>query len=141
MDVPLALVADAANMTPDLKLNILGEFNQIRARAFPASHPSMVLVLRFEASPAERGQTKAIDIQLVDDDGAMLFRLENQMMVEHGGPLRFMTIIGLSLLRFEHPGNHAFVIMVGGEPKARVPLELVQVPVEDAPQGADDAEA
>ena len=52
MDVTLALLADAANVSQDGKLNILGIFNGLGAAAFPATHPSMHLVLRFEASRA-----------------------------------------------------------------------------------------
>ena len=49
MRVPLAVLADYANVTTDGKLNIMGIFNRIFASALPVVHPQMRLVMRFQA--------------------------------------------------------------------------------------------
>ena len=56
MDVTLAVLADHANVSDQGKLNILGIFDRILASNFPAVHPQLHPVLRFSASPAERGK-------------------------------------------------------------------------------------
>jgi len=131
VDVTLALVADAANVSNDGKLNVLGAFDQISARQFPAIHPAMSLVVRFAASPAEWGQTKQITIVLLDDDGARLATLSSQILVEERADARqaknYVNVINLRNVQFPHAGQYAFEVMVGGEPKSRVPLLLVQI--------------
>ncbi len=64
MDVPLALIADAANISEEGKLNVLGVFNRITARELPATHPQLTLVLKFVADAVEAGQTKRLQIFL-----------------------------------------------------------------------------
>ena len=72
MDVTLALLADSANVSQEGKLNILGSFNNVNSAVFPCVHPQMVLVMRFEASRAEIGQSKQLEIRLMDPDGSTL---------------------------------------------------------------------
>ena len=55
MDVDLAVIADAANVSQEGKLNILGVFDTIWARVFPFRHASMVFVLRVRADFTEQG--------------------------------------------------------------------------------------
>ena len=68
MKVPLAVLADAANVSGG-KLNILGNFSIIYAEKFPARHPQMQLVVRMEASPAEVGAQKSMEVTMIDADG------------------------------------------------------------------------
>jgi hypothetical protein len=51
MHVNLAVLCDAANVSREGKLNILGEFDSIHASSFPLTYPTMVLVVRMEAHP------------------------------------------------------------------------------------------
>ncbi len=131
MDVPLALIADAANISEEGKLNVLGVFNRITARELPATHPQLTLVLKFVADAVEAGQTKRLQIFLSDPDGQRLLTLEAEIEVpepkDSGKPVELVmpqTIVGLT---FERSGPHAFDVLVNGEPKARVPADVVLV--------------
>src|SRR5205807_2768216 len=85
MEVTLALLADAANVTPEGKLNILGTFDIIYASKFPHVHPSMVLVIRFTAKRAEFGRKRPIEINLMDEDGKMLGKIEGTIEIDKPG--------------------------------------------------------
>lgn len=128
MKISMALLADAANVTRDGKLNILGIFDVIHASAFPVTHAQMQLVLRFEAEMAEIGLTHQVEIQLMDADGARLLRLEGGLSFGEGsggetiGLNHILTIAGMS---FPSPGSYEFKIRVDGQLKAEVPLRVL----------------
>lgn len=86
MDIKLAVLADGANATAEGKLNILGIFNALHAPNFPCVHPQMCLVLRFEATRAEEGKTRNIEIQLADDDGQKVFAINASLVIPKGQP-------------------------------------------------------
>ena len=81
MEVPFAFLADAANYSQSGTINVLGIFNQVSATNFPTVHPSMALVMRLEASPAEYGQTKQLEIRLMDEDGKALGSLSADLEI------------------------------------------------------------
>lgn len=129
MDVPLALLADYANVTQEGKLNIMGIFGRLIAPAFPTTHPEMCLVMRFEAGPAERGSTKKVEVKLLDADGRVKFNSSSQIPIPDE-PTRLTTqifnILRLQNLQFEKPGSYSFEILVNEETKSRVPLIVEQ---------------
>lgn len=130
MDVKFAMLADAANVTADGKLNILGMFNALQAPSFPCAHPQMCLVLRFEASRAEEGKTRTIEIQLSDSDGAKVFSINASLLVPHGKsgmPIRIDHILAMNGVRFPKPGDYVFNVLIGDDQKAAVDLKLLQV--------------
>jgi hypothetical protein len=133
MDIAFALLADAANVSREGKLNVLGAFDRINGAQFPLTWPSMVLVTRFVASAAEYGQEKSIEIITLDADGKRLGAATGTMQVpspEGGRVLKINHILPMTLT-FPGPGEYSIEILVNGEPKAAVPLDVVQLP--DAP--------
>jgi hypothetical protein len=133
MDVTLALLADGANVTTDGKLNILGVFNALGAPKFPAAHPQMYLVMRFEASRAEEGKSRQIEIQLADGDGNKLFGIATTLVVPQGvpgQPIRLNHILALNGVRFPKAGDYVFNILVGDDQKAAVDLKLLEAKLE-----------
>ncbi len=68
MNVNLAVLCDAANVSREGKLNVLGEFDSIHASTFPLTYPTMVLVVRLEAHPTEAGD-HTLRLHLNDEDG------------------------------------------------------------------------
>ncbi len=131
MDVTLALLADAANVSADGKLNILGIFNALGAHSFPVVHPQMALVLRFEASRAEEGKGRQIELQLADNDGQKLFKIGAQLAVPTGAPpgtpIRLNHILMLNNIQFPKPGDYVFSVLVGDDEKASIDLKIVEV--------------
>ena len=69
MEIKLAALADAANVSQEGKLNLLGIFNAVNATAFPSVHLSAQLVLSLEASSVEAGRSKKLEIEFRDADG------------------------------------------------------------------------
>ena len=53
MEVKLAGFCDAANISREGKLNILGEFNTLYAAAVPVIWPLMYVVIKIEATAGE----------------------------------------------------------------------------------------
>ena len=140
MEVKLALLADSANVSQEGKLNVLGSFDNINASAFPCVHPQMVLVMRFEASRAEIGQTKQMEIRLLDPDGRPLGALNGTFEVPDapsGQRVSMGNILPLVNTGFERAGDHVFVILIGGETKAEVPLRISESPQELEQTGGD----
>jgi hypothetical protein len=128
MDVAFAMLADAANISREGKLNILGAFDRIYGSKFPLTWPRMVLVTRFVASAAEYGQEKALEIVTLDADGKRLGQATGKMRVptgQSGRQLKINHVLPMAMT-FPGPGQYSIEILVNGEPKAAVPLDVVQ---------------
>jgi hypothetical protein len=144
MQIPLALLADYANVSAEGKLNIMGAFDVINARRFPAVHAQMHLVFRVEANSAEAGSTRRLEIKLMAADGQPLLSLGGELAIGVRGPVplgEMLTsnhIIGLQAVRFEKPGAYQFAILINGDTKAIVPLKVQELPAtpdQDRQQG------
>jgi hypothetical protein len=127
MDVTFALLADAANFSREGKLNVLGAFDRIHGAQFPLVWPRMVLVMRFMATPAEFGAEKTLEIVTLDLDGKKLGTATGKMTVPSGPSGRQLKIDHVLPLTMTFPqaGEYSIEILVNGEPKARVPLEVL----------------
>jgi hypothetical protein len=128
MEIAFALLADAANVSREGKLNVLGAFDRIYGTKFPLTWPRMVLVTRFEASAAEYGAEKTLEIVTMDADGKQLGKATGKMKIREGQPGRLMRINHVlpMAMTFPGPGQYSIEILVNGEPKATVPLEVVE---------------
>jgi len=116
MDLTLAVCCDAANVSREGKLNLLGIFNSIHAAEFPCTHPHLALVLRVEARLGEEG-VYPLEIQLVDEDGQQLFDINGQLSLqgaEPGRPMTAQTIMDINNLQLPRPGTYAFEIFLAG---------------------------
>lgn len=129
MNLTLGLLADFANKSAEGKLNVLGAFNLIWAERYPAVHPEMKLVLRFEMHPAEVGQTKKVQIQLRDERGRQLLELAGDLGISppsqdqpRGEMIHVDSILGLNNFPIEAAGRYEFVILINGEVKGVVPF-------------------
>jgi len=127
MEVPLAVLADAANVSVEGKLNIFGIFNNISAGSFPALHPYMKLVIAFEADIAEADKLKDVEIQLKDSDGKDVLMIKGQFTVPKGVPgktVRINHAFPLSGIVFPKADDYVFNILVNGDKKATVPFTV-----------------
>jgi Family of unknown function (DUF6941) len=130
MKVTLAVLADAANITREGKLNIMGIFDSIQAQQFPVAHPQMQLVMRFEADLAESREPNKVGVQLMDEDGKKLFALSGEFALgplRPGEPVGSNHILTINMLKFERPGDYEFKISINNELKAEVPLKVLQI--------------
>ena len=128
MEVAFALLADGANVSREGKLNILGAFDRLYASKFPFTWPRMMLVARFVASAAEYGTEKSIEIVTMDADGKKLGTASGKMTLPasaSGRELKINHILPMTIT-FPSTGEYSIEILINGEPKATVPLEVVQ---------------
>lgn len=132
MEITMALLADAANVSQEGKLNVLGAFTNIKAGAMPARHPEMQMVLEIDASAAEIGAEKDIEVKLLDEDGQELGGISGKIKVprpprRHGQRLRMGMVLRLNDVVFLRSGNHVFDILIDGDSKRRVPLSVTLI--------------
>jgi len=130
MKTTLAVLADAANISREGKVNILGIFQVIYGKAFPLTHPQMSLVLRLEAGITEVGRKKHIEVILVDEDGKKLFKLDGQLVVGEVKPGEVYAsnqIFTLQNLKFEKPGSYKFDIFIDNQPIQEIPLKVLKI--------------
>ncbi len=133
MEVTLGVLADAANQTADGKLNILGEFNEMRSATFPFTWPSMQLVLKIEASTAE-GAKHSFRLRVMDEDGNIVpgtrvveGQIDFGKPYATGPPYRAQFILGIAQARFEKPGTFEFEVTVDDQIKKTIPLYVSKV--------------
>lgn len=84
MDVQLALLADYANISREGKLNILGIFDALYGKNFPIIHPQLQLVINFEATRAEEGKEKVVEVQFSDGDDNKLSGISGKLKIPKG---------------------------------------------------------
>lgn len=127
MKVLFACLADHAEASQSGKLNIMGVFDNIQARRFPAAHPQMFLVFRLLADFDDYSKPHRVTVKLIDQDGKVLAELQAQAgLSERVPPGQFVTlnqIIKLNNVIFPKAGRFDFVVTADGE-ETRVPFEV-----------------
>jgi len=131
MDLDFGLMADAATVDGSGKLNVLGIFDRIQAREFPARHGRISLVLRFSAGVAEVGSHEIV-IRLRAPEGQELLRLDGRMDLEGGAReaeegIRVPHILNLDGITFPEPGTYFFDISADGASLMSIPLRVDRV--------------
>jgi len=130
MEVKLAVLADYSNISKEGKLNLLGIFDVIRARSFPAVHRNMQLVMILEAPSSEANTDKNVQVRLMNADGKRVFEVGAQLKLAQPPPgevIKSPQILNLNNIPFDRPGDYAFCILINGEEKGRVRLKLVKI--------------
>ena len=131
MHIPMAVLADEANVSQEGKLNVLGVFDRIAAGTFPTVHPKMVFVFRVQAEHADSGRSFPVRVRLVDEDGGVIFESEGELVppqVPPGEVASANHIFALVGIGFRRPGRYSFVLNVGDLPPLETPLTMLQAP-------------
>jgi hypothetical protein len=131
MEVRVAVLADAANVAQPSKLNILGIFDTLSARQFPAIHPSMALVVRFRLDYSDANKKHELRVTFRDEDGTQMGGAGSEVVIGQVAPGQFghaNQILNLAGIKFGKPGHYVFEVTWDGEAKARVDLLVQQVP-------------
>jgi hypothetical protein len=127
MDLDFAFLADAAVVDGSGKLSVLGVFDRIRAREFPARHGRIALVMRLAASPEDEGEHK-VEIRLRSPDDHDVLRLDGQVRVgpapQTQGMTRIAQVLNLDGVVFPRAGRYRFEIRIDDQLAAPVPLVL-----------------
>ena len=127
MYVSFALFADAANISREGKLNILGVFDAIQVGALPAIHPRASLVVRLKGGAEDAG-THSLILRWLNPHGDELWNSAGQLEVgappPGSGEMDFPLIASLDLPA-DLAGGYTLQIVIDGEAVTNVPL-LVQ---------------
>ena len=136
MQLRLGVLADAANISREGKLNILGEFNLIWADKLPFVWPLMFLVVRLEATAGE-GPLHKIGVRIVKEDGELAAppvdaSADFGKPFRPGLPHRGQFIIGIQNAQFTEHGTYEFEILCDGHHVGSAPLYVL--PAEERPK-------
>jgi len=132
-----AMLADYAMVSQAGKLSIIGIFERLFAQKCPVTHPSMCLVLSFEADRGDTGKQHRLDFQLIDADGTVQLSFGGDMAVAPPPPgenARFNHIVNLNNVLFKEFGSYEFKVLVNGEVRVGVPVRITKAEMPKQPQ-------
>lgn len=126
MQVAFALFADAANLSQEGKLNILGVFDALHVGQTPIVHPRAHLVVRFKATPEDAG-IHELEFQWVAPDGTELWSTRGELEVSVPPPgvedmdVPFIAAVDLPI---PAPGSYRMHILLDGSQAEGVELDV-----------------
>jgi hypothetical protein len=131
MKIPMAFVADEANVSQEGKLNVLGIFDRIVAAEMPLVHPRLVFCFRVIAEPGDAGRTLPVHVRLVNDADEPMFEAAGDMVTpilppgEVFSANQVFTMVGV---QFPRPGAYRFTVTIGSAPTHETPLHVSLAP-------------
>ncbi len=137
MHVSFALFADAANLSQEGKLNILGVFDAVHVGAFPSVHPRATLVVRLKGSPADAG-VHSMGLRWLNPRGDELWSSSAEISVGAPpgavGELDMPVIVAVDL-PLDAPGDYAMLVELDNTRHAEVVLHVRGAPPQARPTG------
>lgn len=126
MHVNFALFADAANISQEGKLNILGIFDAVQVAQLPALHPRSTFVLRLKANSQDVGVHPLV-LRWMNPRGNELWNSSAELEIGGAPPgtseLDMPVIIQLDL-PLDVPGEYRMIINVGSKHTATCTLNV-----------------
>jgi hypothetical protein len=125
MEILSAMLADAADAFNGKLYVHGGGWDSVVVRQFPASHPTMALVMLLCADASETPGTGELRVQLVDEDGndlrvgaAAALGIGQSPLQRPGQRSLLPLTIPFTGIRFEKPGTYEFRMFWNSEPLA-----------------------
>jgi hypothetical protein len=114
MHLSFAVFADAANLSQEGKLNVLGVFDALQVGGFPAVHPRATLVVRLKGGRDDAG-THNVQMRWINPRGQELWQSTGQ--IDIAVPPTEVTELDLPLiaqidLPLDVPGRYAMRVSV-----------------------------
>ena len=134
MHVTFALFADAANLSQEGKLNILGVFDALQVGTLPALHPRATLVVHLKGTALDVGAHR-VTLKWLSPSGNELWSSEGELGVANPpqGVLEMdFPLIAQLDLPLDQSGGYVMRVGLDGDTRAEVTLE-VRTPA--VPQG------
>jgi hypothetical protein len=128
MHVQFALFADAANVSQEGKLNILGVFDALHVGQLPSVHPRATFVVRLKAVAEDEGP-HGVSLEWVNPLGELLWSSRGELVV--GAPPDGADGIDVPLLAvvdlpIDQPGLFTMIVGVDDAEAARTSLHVNQ---------------
>jgi len=126
MHVSFALFADAANISQEGKLNVLGVFDAVHVGQFPALHPRATLVVRLKGTPSDVG-VHPMTLRWANARGNELWSSTAELTVALGpgqsADMDMPVIVQIDL-PLDIPGDYTMTIELDGARKAEAVLHV-----------------
>lgn len=130
MKMQALLIADYASVdTASGKLYVIGAFDRITAREFPAVHPRMAIILKLVGADFEAEDHHNTTVTLRDQDAGVLFQVAGPIPVNQGASgyrSQFQMVLELNAIVFPAPGIYEVVVEIDGQLIGSAPIELVK---------------
>lgn len=126
MHISFALFADAANISQEGKLNILGVFDAVQVGTLPTMHPRATLVVRLKATREDIGG-HALGLAWINPRGSELWTSAGEVNV--GPPPSHVLEMDLPIvaaidLPIDQAGPYVMRIALDGTIAVEVPLQV-----------------
>ncbi len=137
MHISFALFADAANLSQEGKLNILGVFDAVQVGSLPAVHPRAHLVVRLKGDRSDVG-SHSVTLRWSNPADDELWSSTGEITV--GPPPPGVTEMDMPLiaaldLPLDRPGSYTMTIALDHRPMAQIPLQVRSGPPPMMPSG------
>lgn len=126
MHVTFALFADAANLSQEGKLNILGVFDAVQVGTLPTVHRRANLVMHLKGDDRDSG-THTVTLRWVSPSGEELWNTQGEVAVQStpiGGSSMDLPVIAAVDLPMDQAGAYMMHIALDDAPSASVPLHV-----------------
>lgn len=139
MHVSFILFADAANISQEGKLNILGVFDAVHAGPLPAVHPRATVVVRLKASAADVG-THPLTLRWINPRGMELWSSTAELAIQQppvGTAELDMPVIVQLDLPLDVPGEYRMAAALHDRVEGEARLHVhTAAPLPPPPPGA-----
>ena len=130
MHVSFALFADAANLSQEGKLNILGVFDALQVASLPAVHPRAHLVVHLKGSGVDVG-AHTVSFRWLNPQGHELWSSQGDLNV--GAPPAGVAEMDLPLiaqldLPMDAPGSYTMAVGIDGAHTMSIPVQVRSAP-------------
>jgi hypothetical protein len=126
MHLSFALFADAANISQEGKLNILGVFDALQIATLPAVHPRATLVVRLKAQEGDDG-THTLAFAWAGPSGDEMWSSSGEIEVGSPPPGAYeldIPVIAAIDLPVQEPGAHTMRVELDGDVRAELTLHV-----------------
>ncbi len=129
MEIEIFTLADFAQDN-NSKLTIVGTFDSIHTKQFPATHPACTVSCRLRFAAKESGEHD-FKLRLIDADGTELIKPIggniNVGVPAKGKITTINIVVNFNQLKFETPGRYSFELYIDDDWKSGLPLFLNQL--------------
>ena len=135
MRISFALFADAANLSQEGKLNVLGVFDAVQVAALPTVHPRAHLVARITGGRADAG-AHVMRLTWRSPSGETIWTSDGELRIEQAPPgveEMDLPLIAALDLPLDRAGTFGLSIEIGGQQMANVPLQVRSAPAPAGP--------
>ena len=128
MEIEIFTLADFAQDNQS-KLTIVGTFDSIHSKQFPATHPACAIACRLRFSEKETGDHQ-FKLRLIDAGGAEVIQpiLGNMHIGDppNGQFSSLNIVVNFNQLKLDKPGRYSFELYIDDDWKSGLPLFLHQ---------------